>query len=235
MRTFLSMSLLVFAIVRTGYAQAEFQASIPYRSFEDSPFRDNNYLYFYLEEFEDGKLNAPGVSVKGTLEGFGDGKLNVSGGNIDQGVTVIGRNGLKSPFVDSVDADDGQLDGSGSKGHSLWSGRYSALVFAFDEKILGRLPTHAGIVWTDEPSSSTVTLSAFDGKGMPIGESGPMQLGDDVITGTTGEDCFFGVYCKEGISRIIIDNLHPNFEVDHLQYGLASRDVTKTRMYSTEH
>ncbi|MXX39720.1 MAG: hypothetical protein F4Z85_16945 [Gemmatimonadetes bacterium] len=56
-------ALLIPMIASTAYTQTDFQSYMPYRSFADSPFKNNHYLYFYLEDFEDGKLNTPGVSV----------------------------------------------------------------------------------------------------------------------------------------------------------------------------
>ncbi len=184
-------------------AQATFQNYIPYRSFEDSPFKDLTYRYFYLEDFEDGNLNTPGVET------------------IQRSV-VIGPLGYRSRFVDSVDADDGQLDRSGLNGHSLWSNNNPSLSFVFNKELLGVLPTHVGIVWTDATFTSMVSLSAFDDTGERIGQTESVRLGDDVITGTVMEDCFLGVYYKEGISKVVINNLAPNFEIDHLQYGSES-------------
>ena len=36
-----------------------------FSSFADSPFAGGTYEYFYLEDFEDGALNTPGVSANG--------------------------------------------------------------------------------------------------------------------------------------------------------------------------
>jgi hypothetical protein len=74
---------LLFTLSSHATAQATFQNYIPYRSFEDSPFKDLTYRYFYLEDFEDGNLNTPGVVT------------------IQRSV-VIGQLGYRSRFVDSV-------------------------------------------------------------------------------------------------------------------------------------
>ncbi len=203
MRIHIYAALLISMIASTAYTQTDFQSHMPYRSFADSPFKNSHYLYFYLEDFEDGKLNTPGVSV-------------------NQGSLVIGDLGYKSRFVDSVDADDGRLDESGLQGHSLWSKSNFSLVFVFNEQVLSKLPTHVGMVWTDAPNSPMVSLVAFDSKGEPIGRTSVLNLGDNVKTGTVMEDCFFGVYYEEGISKVIINNHLPDFEIDHLQYGLES-------------
>ena len=82
--------------------------------------------YFYLETFEDGLVNTLGLSVYG-------------------GIAIMGE------YVDSIDGDDGVIDGNGSAtGHSLWSNwTETVLTFNFDVDLLGALPTYAGLVWTD--------------------------------------------------------------------------------------
>ncbi|NKB69371.1 MAG: hypothetical protein GKR89_20055 [Candidatus Latescibacteria bacterium] len=203
MRIHRHTAFLLLLTVVAAHTQTEFQRHMPYRSFADSPFKDGHYLYFYLEDFEDGKLNTPGVTV-------------------NQGSLVIGDLGYKSPFVDSVDADDGQRDGSGLQGHSLWSKGNSSLIFVFNEQVLSKLPTHVGMVWTDAANAPMVSFTAFDRNGESIGRTKAENLGDKVKTGTAMEDCFFGVNYEEGIAKIIINNHLPDFEIDHLQYGLES-------------
>lgn len=44
-------------------SSATFYGPTPYLSFRDSPFSGTNFSYFYLEDFEDGLLNTPGVNV----------------------------------------------------------------------------------------------------------------------------------------------------------------------------
>ena len=60
-----------------------------YSSFADSPFFSQSFSYFYLEDFEDGALNTPGVTTH-------------------QSWYVKGP----SASTDSVDADDGVVDGA---------------------------------------------------------------------------------------------------------------------------
>ena len=68
-----------------------------YLSEADSPFNGYDFDSFYLENFEDGLLNVPGVSA--------------STGS------VVGPGGA----TDSVDGDDGTIDGSGTSGKSYLS------------------------------------------------------------------------------------------------------------------
>ncbi|MBL8701534.1 MAG: hypothetical protein JNK67_24355 [Alphaproteobacteria bacterium] len=110
---------------------ATFVDPSPYRQASDSPF-SGPFRWFRLESFESGTLAIPGVTVS-------------------TGAIVIGP----GPLTDSVDADDGVVDGSGGGGHSLYSGgTLREFVFTFDPAVLGALPTHAGIVVTDIGAST---------------------------------------------------------------------------------
>lgn len=172
----------------------------PYLGFDDSPFKGTSFHYFYLEDFEDLLLKTPGVAV-------------------DHGTVV---NPTNSWAIDSVDEDDGVIDGSGSNGASIY--HHTSMTFTFDAAILGTLPTHAGIVFTDGTPGGLFTFEAFDLNGISLG-SVSANLGDGSFYGTTGEDRFFGVTYTGGISRILItDNGSFNYlEVDHLQYGSIVR------------
>ena len=183
----------------------------PYLKFSDSPFSGGSFSWFYLEDFEDSLLNTPGVSV----------------GPATVAIAVGG-------YTDSVDGDDGFLDGSGSNGHSLWS-NFASSLFAFDfsAAALGDLPTHVGLVWTDAGNVVTgnygfagVTFEAFDENGVTLGLIGPFVLGDGSISGQTVEDRFFGAVNRSGISRVEIRSPDTNdWEVDHLQYGRAAEQA----------
>ena len=171
--------------------------SNPYLSFADSPFYGASFSWFYLEDFEDHLFNTPGVSANAG------------------GVTSVAY----GPSIhDSVDADDGSIDGSGLNGDSYfsWSGA-TGITFSFNANILGTLPTSAGIVWTD--GTGTTMFEAFDAKGNSLGIIGPVSIADAHQAGETGEDTFFGVTHSGGISAIKIMNTVSAIEVDHLQYG----------------
>jgi hypothetical protein len=178
----------------------------PYNSELDSPFHYLPHSYLYLEDFEDNALNTPGVT------------------------SAAGLAFTNGSSTDSVDKDDGTLDGNGKNGHSYWSG-YSplAFTFTFNAGILGTLPTMAGLVWTDvgqvssgTPNYGNVMFEAFDQNGVSLGAIGPFAVGDGVNTGETAEDRFFGVEYDGGISKIKMWMTNSfDFEVDHLQYGGA--------------
>ena len=60
------------------------------------------------------------------------------------------------PIHDSVDPDDGAFDGSGLLGDDYFSRSGSTgIVFTFSAAVLGALPTHAGLVWTDGDGGAT--------------------------------------------------------------------------------
>lgn len=199
---------LAFATLAFGplAARAEVLGPTPYLSFADSPFQ--SLAGIRLETLEDGLFNTPGVTVNGTW-------FPASAG----------------PQTDSVDGDDGAIDGSGLQGRSLYSnGTESSVTFTFDAAAFGgRLPTHAGIVWTDVGLVSSgsvgfggVTFSAIDGSGASIGSTGPVLLGDGSANGETADDRFFGVIHAAGIRSITLTmNNSTDWEVDHLQAGVV--------------
>ncbi|MFM9956725.1 MAG: hypothetical protein ACKVZJ_01505 [Phycisphaerales bacterium] len=201
-----SASALAFAFASAGSAHAALLGPTPYLSFADSPFSALALPTFHLENFEDGALNTPGVVASG-------------------GIVVA-----PGSFTDSVDADDGVIDGSGSAGSSFYSQNLlSSFRFTFDAGALGGLPTHAGLVWTDVgiTTSTTgvgdVTFEAFDAGGISLGLVGPITLGDGTALSQTAEDRFFGATNPAGISAIEIRmGNSTDWEIDHLQYGLPT-------------
>lgn len=170
-----------------------------YLSPGDSPFDlSGPGSDFLLEDFEDGMLNSLGLS------GFG--------GDIRS----------PSSFTDSVDADDGFIDGFGVDGHSYWT--FAATegdtyaVFEFDAKVLGGLPRSVGIVWTDGNVDATTTFWAWGPKGELLGTM-DLVLGGGNHQGQTGEDRFIGVFFAGGISSIEVSADLGRIELDHVQYG----------------
>lgn len=139
------------------------------------------------------------------LEDFEDSQIDP--GLIINGASVIGPSSL----TDSVDADDGLLDGSGTNGHSLFAGVPIRVEFA--EPV-----TEAALVWTDGGGSTQVTFEAFDAQGASLGSHGPFTLGDGSNSGTTGEDRFFGVMDSDGITAIEIRHTSGGYEIDHIQW-----------------
>lgn len=191
----LGAGVVLLVVSAAGSAQT-FIGPTPYLSKNDSPFITSiNAGTTFLETFESGVLATPGVTPS-------------------TGV-VVEPGGI----TDSVDADDGAIDGSGTGGHSFFSGAgATGITFTFDPLVLGQLPTQVGIVWTD--GAGTTLFEAFGPGGVPLGQIGPIAIADGSITGETAEDRFFGVINPAGISAIRISNTSGGIEVDHLQYGI---------------
>lgn len=164
----------------------------PYLSKADSPW-DTAAPGFTLLTFEDSQAFPTGVTSSGSVGHFGS-------------------------LTDSVDADDGVIDGSGNSNgfasHSVFGG--GVIDFFFDAVLLGGLPQRAGVVWTD--GAGFITLEAFDANGVSLGTAGG-QHADGSVQGTTAEDRFYGVEFAGGISRIQIRNSSGGTEADHLQFG----------------
>jgi hypothetical protein len=196
MRALTTVSLLGFALLplSTSSSAQTLLGPSPYLSRSDSPFSD----CVQLETFEDHLFNQPGVTAD---VGFVTGTV------------------YTSSLIDSVDADDGDLDGSGSFGDSYFSGGLS-VTFTFSAAVLGGLPTRAGLVWTD--GSGTTSFEAFGPTGTSLGVLGPVSIADGSFSGGTAEDTFFGVESSAGISAIKISNTGGALELDHLQYALTS-------------
>lgn len=144
-----------------------------------------------LEDFEDCVLDFGITGSNGT-------PLSPPGGGCPQ----------QSANVDSVDGDDGTIDGSGSAGNS-WFGSQT-LDFTFSSPV-----TAAGLVYTD--GAGPIRFQAYDAGSTLLGEIGPVTL-DLPGAGNTADDHFFGVRYEGGIAfiRIILGGA---VEVDHVQYG----------------
>ncbi len=170
----------------------------PYLRFEDSPFATQSFTWFHLETFEDRMLNTPGLTAS-------------HGGVINR---TFNR---PENDVDSVDADDGVIDGSGLGGTSWYyylPPNDISVRFDFDAGVLGTYPTHAGVVWTD---GNGVTFEAFDAAGHSLGTISA-NTSDGSSFGATTEDRFYGVVNETGISAIVM-HAQSGIEVDHVQYG----------------
>lgn len=197
--------VVVGGLAVSASAFGQYLGPSAYLSAADSPFAPLSFNSFFLENFEDGALNTPGLSVNSGLVA------------------------LPGSATDSVDGDDGAIDGSGTAGRSWYSGTAaSRFSFSFDAVAIGAFPTHAGLVWTDVGTVTSgnfavgdVSFEAFDAGGVSLGIHGPFTLGDGSFLGSTAEDRFFGIVNLAGISRIDIFMSNSNdWEVDHVQYGV---------------
>lgn len=173
-----------------------------YIQLADSPFDSLDFSlgYFYFENFED-SLIVPGIAAD-------------NGGRTS---VVFGPSAH-----DSVDEDDGTIDGSGLDGDSWFFSTGSAgVTWTFLDSVLTALPTHAGIVWTD--GSGNIEFEAFDANGGSLG----LLQGTHACCGTAGttdDDRFYGAIDMGGISAIRVSNATGGIELDHLQYGNMSAE-----------
>ena len=196
---------ILVAMTLAGTAVAGIDAEFlfpgtPYLEAADSPFDlFGKGSDFHLEDFDDGRLNSLG------LLGFG-GEIRFPGS-----------------FTDSVDADDGFIDGFGNDGHNYWAfldpqdGPVAR--FEFDPKVLGELPRSVGLVWTDGNFDAITIFEAFGPKGESLGTMEFTLLDDGRGQGGTAEDRFMGVIFDGGISAIELRADIGRIELDHVQYG----------------
>ena len=143
--------------------------------------------------------------------------------SLDYGISITAANGqILNPngnfqgFSDSVDKDDGTIDGMGNAGFSYFSPSNTITVdFPY--------PVHAaGLVWTDGDVSSSTTFEAYGPNGS-LGVIGPVQLADFSFMGTTADDHFFGIRDAGGITSLVLTNSGgPGIEIDHIQYEVAA-------------
>ncbi len=176
------------------------------------------------------RADSPLKLTKPTLEDFEDGTLDILGVTADFG-SVYGP----AWNCDSVDADDGVIDGSGQNGHSFFSGNgFAGITFSFDDSLIGGFPTSAGVVWTD--GAGDTYFEAFDASGASLGLYGPYQLDDGSNNGGTAEDRFFGIADRNGISAIRISNTLGGIECDHVQYsfGALSLEANDTTLSAND-
>lgn len=199
-------SILALLIVSVWCASASAQVFVGpehYFSAQNSPiYSDLGTSGFFLEDFEDMVVDVPGVSIDGGW---------------------LLRPGRRT---DSVDGDDGKIDGMGRRGHSwYWKGGQRGITIRFDEDVLGELPLFAGIVWTDGSTKSRVTFEAYDGEGNLILKEVLQPMGGKRPRGGTVEDRLLAASYDGGISAIRITSSRGGMELDHLQFGAEPRVV----------
>ncbi|MDQ3185417.1 MAG: hypothetical protein M3Q16_02935 [Pseudomonadota bacterium] len=186
----LSAALSVIALLPEPLAaNATLIDPIPYTSFASSPFSRSLFGYFQPEDFEVGLLNASGNST--------------SLGSLFQPASVN----------HTLDAEDDSINDSGTASHTWFFNGVSSLTFIFSKALLGALPTHAGLVWTDvgltnvREGFDSILFEAFDAADNLLGIVGPSTLGNGLFAGQTSEDRFFGVTSSSGIGSVRISLL----------------------------
>ncbi|GFN40579.1 MAG: hypothetical protein YK1309IOTA_2010006 [Marine Group I thaumarchaeote] len=206
-------SLMIPATLIPSATSTTLLGPSPYLEFSDSPFSTIDFSggYFHLEDFEDDFLNTPGVTAVPT---FGS-----------QIICIQPLDCFDQLHVDSVDIDDGVINGFGNgisgggiitnpTTRNFWTN--GDIIFEFDETVLGSLPTHAGLAWTD--GEGVITFEAFDKDGISLGTDSSYSVPNGgPFTGETAEDRFYGVINLDGIKKLVISKN----EVDHIQYGFV--------------
>lgn len=211
--SFIAILFSSIPIYASSLVQAIEIGPLPYLQQSDSPFDGQSFDYFHLEDFEDNVFNVPGATQTPTW------------------------GSLSTLFTDSVDGDDGIVDGSGQSGGSYWSDlSYEFLTVSYDIGVLGNLPTHVGVVWTDVGRNGggaplsfplPVTFEFTGPDGIRLDSGTTHLVGDGLVTGQTDEDRFFGAINTSGISSMTLrmPGLN-NWELDHVQYGFQSNIST---------
>lgn len=188
--------LSTFAFAPCAHAAAiAFHPATPYVQTGDASSLFDSEWAVHIEDFEDNSID-PFLDISGNIlpPFFGTGADNLT---------------------DSIDGDDGTLDGNGNAGYSLFNSNRS-ITITFESPV-----TNAGLVWTDgDPNSAGVTLEAFDDEGMSLGIKDYMDLADDSFTGETAEDRFIGATDMSGIKSLIVSNLPDGngIEIDHVHW-----------------
>lgn len=150
-----------------------------------------------IEDFEDGSADPMLNIYPGKILGPGH----------DSGIKDV---------TDSVDADDGPIDGSGGQGHSFFYA-LNEISVEFSDPVVA-----AGLVFTDGPQNMTLKLEAFDTDGSSIGDIAWDTTADEVYTGTTGEDRFVGLLSNDGVSKLVISQSGGGMgiEIDHVTFAI---------------
>lgn len=218
MRQFAIIFVAIAAAVNSASAGFTFLGPTPYLSRADSPFPvDGSNPNFFLEDFEDGELNTPGIFQPLHPATHG---------------SVIHPHHL----TNSVDSDDGLIDGDGTGGHSMAANAYvvfptdpphswSDLRFGFDSTELGFHPNAFGFVWTDGIAPNKVRIEVFGGDWQLLGQGEFQGLGG-ALPGDTSDDRFLGVVSSAPFEFVQITSMYPGspdtFQIDHVQYGLIA-------------
>ena len=128
--------------------------------------------------------------------------------------------GVTNSVTDSVDGDDGMVDGNGNGGYSWFTGASNSadnqLTISFASPVKS-----AGFVITDGDNvSSTFLVEAFDAMGTSLGLIDTGDIADNFFTGETAEDRFVGFQDMNGaissLSLTMVGGI--GIEIDHIHY-----------------
>ena len=202
----LAIGAVVAACAPNASADPLFGPIMAYDGFDDSPFSTMSFDYFHLIKMSD---LTPGLP------------MTAPGATASAGAVVYPPTG----FTDSVDGENA--------GNSLFSGDGTGgITFTFDKTVLGNLPTHVGIAWTD--GYVPIHFSAIDANGNSLGPIDDSTC-CDFSSGDGNSDNYRLFYAIDavGISSIHISNTGGGIEVDHLQYGFMAAPTNSVPEPST--
>jgi len=191
--------LSTVALTQTFAAGISFFPATPYLQAGDADSLFDASWPISFEDFEDNSVDPFIVEIMG----------EILPPNFSTGI---------SNLTDSVDGDDGAVDGVGNDAYSFFNNGRSIHV-SFASPV-----TSAGLVWTDgDPASAGVMLEAFDASGMSLGVFDYGDIGDDLITGQTAEDRFIGASSMDGIGSLTVTNLPGGngIEIDHVHWQIC--------------
>lgn len=201
------LGAVVLAVPALGVPPVYFSELWPYKSFDDSGLKAlGDYWPLGLERFEAGKISVPGLTIS---PGF-----------------VL----CDSLYIDSVDEDDGSIDGYGREG-CTWYVNAPKVTVSFDKETLGYYPTSVGIAWTDIGGGSPrdgygkIRFAVYDEIGTMVGERlYEEEVGDGQRTGETAEDRLVLVTWYGGIGAVSMTvETSSDWELDHVQWVYVCR------------
>jgi hypothetical protein len=198
----LSASLSVVALLPEPLGiDATLVNPIPYTSFASNSYVRALFDCFDVEDLEDSSLSASGDPA------------------------LHGMAPRSAGLPDLVVEDANSILESGASGRTWYFNGVSSITFTFGAALLGALPTHAGLVWTNlglanvRKGFDSVLFEAFDTMNNSVGLVGPSALGDGLFAGQTVEDRFFGITSASGIGSVRISLLNSTQQgLDNLQY-----------------
>jgi len=194
-----------------GFISPVFYGPTPYLSEADAPagfvpVPDCDACVYGIETFEDNSNDLGLILSDGMIigPGFSTGTMNLT---------------------DSVDGDDGVIDGTGQSnnlGYSYYSEGNTITV------TLPSLMQSAGLVWTDGATELTdVIFEAFDENGNSLGTVNGGPIANLDFMGSTDEDSFFGISYGDGVTTGVASMQITNIggdgiEIDHIQFANCS-------------
>jgi len=201
----LSASLSVVALLPEPLGiDATLVNPIPYTSFASNSYAHALFDCFDVEDLEDSSLSASGDPA------------------------LHGMAPRSAGLPDLVVEDASSILESGASGRTWYFNGVSSITFTFGAALLGALPTHAGMVWTNlglanvRKGFDSVLFEAFDTMNNSVGLVGPSAFGDGLFAGQTVEDRFFGITSASGIGSVRISLLNSTQQgLDNLQYDFS--------------